>query len=100
MMTTFQINNFNPTTAKVYPNNDYAVQQTGLSQGFHVLRTREFLNRAGRASIYNTAVQTFYYDTQAPQGQIVFPGQWRHPRRPETVRRGGPHGQQRHLRGV
>ena len=73
MMTTFDITNFNPATALVYPNNDYGVKQTGLSQGFHVLRTREFLNRAGRSSIYNTAVQTFYYDTQLPGGQIVYP---------------------------
>jgi hypothetical protein len=75
MMTTFNITNFNPATALVYPNNDYAVTQTGLSQGFHVLRAREFLNRSNptRASIYNTAVQTFYYDTMLPQGQIVYP---------------------------
>ncbi len=73
MMTTFHITGFNPATALVYPNNDYGVTQTGLSQGFHVVRTREFLNRAGRSSIYNTAVQTFYYDTELPQGQIVFP---------------------------
>ncbi len=73
MMTTFNITNFNPSTALVYPHNDYGVTQTGLSQGFHVLRTREFLNRAGRASIYNTAVQTFYYDTMLPQGQIAYP---------------------------
>ena len=73
MMTTFHITNFNPATALVYPHNDYGVTQTGLSQGFHVLRTREFLNRAGRSSIYNTSVQTFYYDTQLPQGQIVYP---------------------------
>ncbi len=75
MMTTFQITNFNAATALVYPHNDYGVTQTGLSQGFHVVRVREFLNRANptRASIYNTVTQTFYYDTQLPQGQIVFP---------------------------
>ncbi len=75
MMTTFQITNFNAATALVYPQNDYGVKQTGLSQGFHVVRVRQFLNRANptRASIYNTVTQTFYYDTQLPQGQIVFP---------------------------
>ena len=73
MMTTFTVNNFNASNVLVYPNNDYGVSQTGLSQGFHMVRVRQFLNRAGRASIYNTSVQTFYYDTQLPQGQILFP---------------------------
>jgi len=49
------------------------VTQTGLDEGFHVLRTETFLQRSGRASIYNLNVQTFYYDTRAPQGQILFP---------------------------
>ena len=73
MMTTFQITNFNADTALVYPHNDYGVTQTGLSQGFHVLRLRPLLNRSGRAAIYDTVTQTFYYDTQLPQGQIAFP---------------------------
>ena len=70
MMTTFQITNFNAATALVYPHNDYGVSQTGLSQGFHVLRTREFLNRAGRGRPSTTpSVQTFYYDTQFRRGR-------------------------------
>jgi Alpha amylase, catalytic domain/Glycosyl hydrolase family 57 len=80
MMTTFQVNNFNATTATVYPHNDYGVTQTGLSEGFHVLRVRSFLKRDGtsqgnglRASIYNTFTQVFYYDAQPPQGEIDFP---------------------------
>ena len=75
MLTKFQITNFNADTGPVYPDNDYGVSQTGLSQGFHVLRLRSFLNRSNptRASIYDTVTQTFYYDTQLPQGQIAFP---------------------------
>ena len=34
-----------------------------------------FLNRAGRASIYNTSVQTFYYDAQPPVGQVIYPNE-------------------------
>ncbi len=73
MMTTFQITGFNGNTALVHPHNDYAAPQTGLSQGFHVLRTRQFLKRQGRSSIYNTTTQTFYYDTQLPQGDVAYP---------------------------
>ncbi len=80
MMTTFQVNNFNATTAIVFPHNDYGVTQTGLSEGFHVLRVRSFLKRDGtsvgnglRSSIYNTFTQAFYYDAQPPQGEIDFP---------------------------
>jgi len=73
MESVFQITNFNATTAKVRPHNDYGAERTGLSEGFHVLRARAFLSRSGRASIYNTWTQTFYYDTQMPQGEIKFP---------------------------
>src|SRR5262249_28373772 len=75
MLTTFQVANFNATSAVLYPHNDFGATQTGLSEGFHVLRARAFLNRVGRASIYNTFTQTFYYDTQAPQGEIKFPNE-------------------------
>ncbi len=75
MLTTFRVQNFNGTTALVYPHNDYGVTQTGLSEGFHILRARAFLDRAGRASIYNTFTQTFYYDAQAPAGEIKFPAE-------------------------
>ncbi len=73
METVFQIAGFNATTAKVRPHNDYSEERTGLAEGFHVLRARAFLNRAGRASIYNTFTQTFYYDTQTPGGEFKFP---------------------------
>ena len=73
METVFQIANFNATTAAVRPHNDYGEQRTGLAEGFHVLRARAFLSRSGRASIYNTWTQTFYYDAQTPGGEIKFP---------------------------
>ncbi|MEY3896680.1 MAG: hypothetical protein RLZZ214_2200, partial [Verrucomicrobiota bacterium] len=73
METVFQINNFNATTAKVRPHNDYGTERTGLAEGFHVLKARAFLSRAGRASIYNTWTQTFYYDTQTPGGEVKYP---------------------------
>ena len=73
METVFQITGFNATTAKVRPHNDYSEERTGLAEGFHVLRARAFLNRTGRASIFNTWTQTFYYDAQTPGGEIKFP---------------------------
>ena len=75
METRFQITNFNATTATVHPHDDYGTTVTGLSEGFHVLRTRQFLNRNGRAAIYNTSVQTFYYDALPPAGQVVYPNE-------------------------
>jgi len=72
-LTTFQITHFNAAAKMLYPHNDYGTTQTGLSQGFHVLRARQFLNRAGRTAIYHTLTQTFYYDTALPQGEIDWP---------------------------
>ena len=40
METRFQITNFNATTATYHPHNDYGPMVTGLTEGFHVLRTR------------------------------------------------------------
>lgn len=73
MMTTFQTSERNLTTTTYRPHNDYGETRTGLEEGFHVIRARAFLNRGGKASIYNTFTQTFYYDTQAPTGEIKFP---------------------------
>ncbi len=73
METIFDISNFNATTATVHPDNDYGATQTGLSEGFHVLRTKQFLKRVGQASIYNISTQTFYYDAQLPGGEIRYP---------------------------
>jgi len=75
MVTQFSITNFNAGSVEVYPHMDFAndTKQTGLDEGFHVLRARAFLNRSGSSSIYNTYVQPFYYDAVAPTGTIVYP---------------------------
>jgi hypothetical protein len=77
MVTQFSITNFNAGSVELYPHMDFApdTKQTGLDEGFHVLRARAFLNRSGKASIYNTYVQPFYYDAVAPTGTVVYPSQ-------------------------
>lgn len=80
-MTVFEIDGFDGTAVNFFPHNDYArtpdqssfVMQTGLTEGFHILRARSFLERTGKASLYNTFQQTFYYDANRPQGEFVFP---------------------------
>ena len=82
-MTVFEIDGFNGETVEFFPHNDYAktpdqdsfVMETGLDEGFHILRARAFLERTGKASLYNTFQQTFYYDAGRPQGEIVFPSE-------------------------
>lgn len=101
MMTTFRVADFDPATVRLFPHNDYArtpqvdkpydqwpfAMQTGLSEGFHVLRARAFLKRNAypttgkpaldashnEAALYNTFVQTFYYDAKTPDGELAFP---------------------------
>lgn len=73
MMTTFETSARDLTTTVIRPHADYGVEQTGLSEGMHVIRARAFLNRAGQASIYNTFTQSFYFDAQRPLGEIRFP---------------------------
>jgi len=73
MMTVFEVAGFNGSSVVHAPHNDYGATETGLAEGFHVLRARPFLKREGKASLYNTFAQTFYYDAQTPTGQIVFP---------------------------
>ena len=80
MLTQFEVNDFDATSVVYYPHFDFAsdpsgnaLTTTGLEEGFHILRARAFLNRAGKASIYNTFTQSFYYDTQRPQGEVRFP---------------------------
>jgi hypothetical protein len=73
MESLFAITNFNATAVGHYPHNDYGLYRTGLVEGFHVVRSKPFLNRGGASSIFNEFVQTFYYDTKRPEGQIVFP---------------------------
>jgi hypothetical protein len=46
---------------------------TGLPSGFHILRARVFLPRPGQSSVYNTFLQTFYYDGALPTGTIPYP---------------------------
>ncbi|MEX1111665.1 MAG: alpha-amylase family glycosyl hydrolase, partial [Chthoniobacterales bacterium] len=88
MLTTFRVADFDPAAVQHFPHNDYArvptpgqpygswpfALQTGLSEGFHVLRARAFLNRgSNQAPLYNTFVQTFYYDAKTPDGDLAFP---------------------------
>ena len=88
MLTTFRVADFDPAAVQHFPHNDYArvptpgvdytnwpfALQTGLSEGFHVLRARAFLNRGpNQAPLYNTFVQTFYYDAKTPDGELAFP---------------------------
>jgi len=73
MMTTFETLPQNLTSKVFHPHADYGMTQTGLSEGYHIIRARAFLNRGGQASIYNTFSQTFYYDALAPLGEIRYP---------------------------
>ena len=75
MMTTVATPTLDAGALVYAPHNDYGATRTGLPEGFHVLRARAFLDRFGRASIYNTFTQPFYYDTQRPSGEIRFPAQ-------------------------
>src|SRR6185312_1320959 len=74
-LTQFAITNFNPVTALVWQHNDLnpANTITGLQGGFHILRARTFLPRPNQSSVYNTFIQTFYYDAALPTGAIAFP---------------------------
>jgi hypothetical protein len=74
-LTQFGITNFNPTTATVWLHNDLNTNNTatGLSSGFHIVRSRCFLPRSGKSGVYNTFLQTFYYAAQLPAGVIAYP---------------------------
>jgi len=74
-LTTFAITNWNPATAQVWLHNNLNTQHvaTGLAEGFHILRARAFLPRTGKSAVFNTFLQTFYYDTQTPNAAIAFP---------------------------
>jgi glycosidase len=74
-MTTFAITNFNPTTATVWTHNNRNTNHTttGLSEGLHIVRARSYLPRDGKSGVYNTFLQTFYYDAVPPTGAIAFP---------------------------
>lgn len=96
MLTQFEVPSFNANTIVHFPHNDYArvqdpakpydewpwATETGLKEGFHILRARAFLKRTGQtngswngAPVYNTYTQTFYYDAARPGGEIAFPNQ-------------------------
>ena len=55
------------------PHNDFGLTATGLVEGFHVISARAFLDRSGKASIYNTFVQPFYFDASTPTGEVKYP---------------------------
>ena len=82
-MTVFEVTGFDGEQVDYFPHNDYAktpdqnsfLMSTGLEEGFHIIRARAFLDRLGKASLYNTFQQTFYYDANRPQGEIVFPAE-------------------------
>ncbi len=75
-LTQAAITNFNPARAVVWQHNDLNPSNTliGLQSGFHILRARAFLPRPGQSSVYNTFLQTFYYDGPLPGGAILYPG--------------------------
>lgn len=72
---TFAITNFNPTTATVWLHNDLNTNSTstGLREGLHIVRARAYLPRDGKSAVFNTFLQTFYYDALPPTGAIAFP---------------------------
>ena len=74
-LTQAAITNFNPTTAVVWLHNDLNPVNTvtGLQSGFHIVRARTFLPRTNQSSVYNTFLQTFYYDAALPTGVIAYP---------------------------
>lgn len=74
-LTQHAVTNWNPATARVWLHNNLNTNDTvvGLQEGFHILRARTFLSRPDKSSVFNTFLQTFYYDTQSPTGVIAFP---------------------------
>jgi len=73
--TRYAITNFAPATARVWLHNNLNTNDavTGLQEGFHILRARAFLPRSNKSSVFNTFLQTFYYDAATPNGAIAFP---------------------------
>jgi hypothetical protein len=69
------ISNFDPTTALIWTANDLNTNNlvTGLQPGLHIVRARSFLPRTGQSSVYNTFLESFYYDAATPAGVIVSP---------------------------
>lgn len=79
MLTTFKVENWDPTSAQYHVHADYNSLTTGLKEGFHVLRAKALLpkGQGGRSlnatDLYQTFTQTFYYDAQTPDGIVAFP---------------------------
>lgn len=73
METIFEAADFNADTVVHYPHNNKGIQATGLKEGLHIIRSRAFLDRGGKASLYNTRAQTFYLDRQRAQGMVRYP---------------------------
>ncbi len=74
-VTQFAVTNLSLQTVKVRLHNNLNTNQTvtGLQEGFHIVRARPFLPRTGQSSVFNTFLQTFYYDPVPPAGAIAFP---------------------------
>ncbi|RYD68670.1 MAG: hypothetical protein EOP83_00320 [Verrucomicrobiaceae bacterium] len=73
METVFEITGFNAATVPYHIHNDNGTMGAGLDEGFHVLRSRAFVNRTDGASIFRTETQVFYYDAHRSEGEIVYP---------------------------
>jgi len=69
------ITNFDPTTVTVWRHNNRKTDDTitGLQEGFHIARARVFLPRTNESSVFNTFLQSFYYDAAPPSGVIAYP---------------------------
>jgi len=75
MMGLWNINDFNATTNVYFQHNDWGNVITGLVDGFHVVKSRAFLQRPNQAPIYDTYTQPFYLDTEAVQGELIYPAE-------------------------
>jgi hypothetical protein len=74
-LTQFAITNWSHVNSRVWLHNNLNTNDTqvGLEEGFHMIRARAFIPRPGKSSVYNTFLQTFYYDRAIPNGVIAFP---------------------------
>lgn len=73
MMGLWEVTNFNAATIVYKPHNDFGGSVTGLVEGMHVLTARAYLERNNRAALYNSFIQSFYYDAMSPTGRIIYP---------------------------
>jgi hypothetical protein len=74
MMSEWQTSGQNLKTKSYHRHNDYNSWTTGgLPDGMHLITARAFVRRDDGAAVYNTFKQTFYLDTETPQGYFQFP---------------------------